>query len=147
MRGQINCNKFCRHPEFPIELLRNVFTKNMRRQKARYIPIASRYTTKHKEQGLARCKICEYVTAQKINPGVACPCCKFKLSTHVRDRSHKLQVGNENKKEIEIVEHTRFMELLDSEYFKSSPIREVITQSLPSPTNIRLDPLGIPREK
>lgn len=50
-----------------------------------------RYTLKHKLKGLAKCKVCEYITATPVRPGTICPCCNQTLSHSIRD------IGSESK--------------------------------------------------
>jgi hypothetical protein len=50
---------------------------------------ATRYTTELRRKGLAKCKVCVYITAKPIRPGIKCPCCKHQLSQSIRDIKRK----------------------------------------------------------
>src|SRR5262245_42423509 len=42
------------------------------------------YTAKEKNLGLAKCKQCNYITAERVARGTRCPCCSYKLSNTIR---------------------------------------------------------------
>jgi hypothetical protein len=100
MRG--HCSDKCKRKDFTIEILYNnthYIYYSHERKRLRVTPRpglrTKRYTTKHSDQRLAKCKICEYITANPTKPGTRCPCCKQRLSQQIRDNSNNTIVSLE----------------------------------------------------
>ncbi len=89
------CKGFCKREDFPIVKLanRDVYTYELR-GRTRTIPrqtfnikahtSARFYNYKHRKQGLAKCKTCDYITAAAIAQGSRCKCCSGMLARATR---------------------------------------------------------------
>jgi len=92
MRGY--CSDKCKRPDFEIEILHNnthytYWCKDRKRYRTTPRPglRTKRYTVNHARQKLAKCKVCEYITAKPTRPGTKCTCCLQRLSQSIRDMS------------------------------------------------------------
>lgn len=91
--GPRQCNRLCQAEHFSIKLLQknwNYTLWSSSRSKSGKVEsklkphLAKRYTTKHKNLGLKRCRICEFITATQTNI-IRCPCCNSILTQAIRD--------------------------------------------------------------
>jgi len=91
----MGCNGICRLDVFPLKLLHNkvvhkVWSKYdgcyriIKDSRHRHDGRTKRYTKEHEKNGLARCRICEYITANPVSD-IYCICCAFKLSRKLRN--------------------------------------------------------------
>ena len=91
--GPRQCNGLCRSECFSIKLLQNKENYTFWRSSMKKLytvksrmksSLAKRYTIKHKDLGLKRCRICEFITATKTDI-LRCPCCNSILTQAIRD--------------------------------------------------------------
>jgi endogenous inhibitor of DNA gyrase (YacG/DUF329 family) len=89
------CKGFCRSLDFPIEILRTTSQGLTRRSLAnrkddsKKCRIAVKYTIKHGQKGLSKCRHCSYITATVVRRGLVCPCCGSRLSRPWQVKSSK----------------------------------------------------------
>jgi len=90
MRG--SCSGNCKSKHFSLEILyNNSISTYWSSHKKKYVSTlrpgqrTKKYTSKHKTLGLAKCKVCEYITSKPTKPGTNCPCCNQTFSQSIRD--------------------------------------------------------------
>ena len=90
MKG--HCSGNCKAKDFQYQILyNNAIYTHWSNSASKYVSTLNaakrtrRYTSKHKALGLAKCKVCEYITAKPTRPGLKCPCCNQSYSQSIRD--------------------------------------------------------------